>query len=179
MLEKVMPQNEKNSQGGEPAELHAQVLREKPDPVGGNAPVSLWFLVLSLAFAMWGGGYLCAYSGAFRGDVFSDAAFDFGQGAEAGPAKASDPLVKGKKLFVANCANCHEKTGLGKPGIYPPLAGSEYVVGPQSQLVPLVLHGLQGAITVKGVVFNGSMPTWKQLKDDQIATILTYIRQEW
>jgi hypothetical protein len=45
--------------------------------------------------------------------------------------------------------------------------------------VKILLHGLQGPIQVKGNTYNGAMPPWKQLKDDQIAMILTYIRNEW
>ena len=48
-----------------------------------------------------------------------------------------------------------------------------------NHLVKILLHGLQGPIQVKGDTYNGAMPPWKQLKDDQIAMILTYIRNEW
>jgi mono/diheme cytochrome c family protein len=69
------------------------------------------------------------------------------------------------------------------PGQFPPLVGSEWVVGgdwvADNHLVSILLHGMQGAVQVKGVTYNNAMPPWKQLKDDQIAAVLTYIRSEW
>ena len=69
------------------------------------------------------------------------------------------------------------------PGQFPPLAGSEWVVGGDwvgdNHLVGVLLHGMQGAIQVKGATYNNAMPPWKQLKDEHIAAILTYIRSEW
>jgi hypothetical protein len=73
---------------------------------------------------------------------------------------------------------------MGIPGTYPPLAGSEWVLGQEwhgdNHLVRVVLHGLQGPITVEGRDFNNVMTPWGGvLKDEQIAAILTYIRSEW
>jgi mono/diheme cytochrome c family protein len=69
---------------------------------------------------------------------------------------------------------------MGVAGQYPPLAGSEWVNGGSARLGRILLHGLNGVITVEGAQYNGNMPAWgKQLTDDQIANVLTYIRQEW
>jgi mono/diheme cytochrome c family protein len=91
--------------------------------------------------------------------------------------------VVGKRLFTANCVACHQATGQGVAGQFPTLVGSEWVLGGDwhgdNHLVKILLHGLQGPIQVKGDTYNGAMPPWKQLKDDQIAMILTYIRNEW
>jgi mono/diheme cytochrome c family protein len=69
------------------------------------------------------------------------------------------------------------------PGQFPPLAGSEWVVGGDwvgdNHLASILLHGMQGAVQVKGATYNNAMPPWKQLKDEQIAAVLTYIRSEW
>jgi mono/diheme cytochrome c family protein len=92
-------------------------------------------------------------------------------------------MVVGKRLFTANCVACHQATGQGVAGQFPTLVGSEWVLGGDwhgdNHLVKILLHGLQGPIQVKGNTYNGAMPPWKQLKDDQIAMILTYIRNEW
>jgi mono/diheme cytochrome c family protein len=68
----------------------------------------------------------------------------------------------------------------------PPLAGSEWVTGSEERLIRAVLYGLQGKITVKGVVYEQSMvPNGRvtgsgfNLSDEKIAQVLTYIRQEW
>jgi mono/diheme cytochrome c family protein len=94
-----------------------------------------------------------------------------------------DPKVVGKRIYTQNCVVCHQTSGQGMPGQFPPLAGSEWVVGGDwvgdNHLVGVLLHGMQGAIQVKGATYNNAMPPWKQLKDEHIAAILTYIRSEW
>jgi len=92
--------------------------------------------------------------------------------------------VVGKRLYTANCAQCHQATGLGQAGVYPPLAESEWVIGSKNRLISILHKGIAGVIHVKGNVYNNNMPAWGdgapvQLKDDQIAAILTYIRSDW
>ena len=91
------------------------------------------------------------------------------------------PADKGKKIFSANCATCHQPTGLGVAGQYPPLAGSEYVNGGTRRLGMILLKGLQGPLTVKGAHYGSAvMQPWeKTLTDEKIADVLTYIRQDW
>jgi mono/diheme cytochrome c family protein len=89
---------------------------------------------------------------------------------------------RGKKIFLANCAVCHQPNGLGAAGQgYPPLAGSEHVNGGTRRLAMIVLKGLQGPITVKGQTYGSAvMQPWdKTLSDAKIADVLTYVRQEW
>jgi mono/diheme cytochrome c family protein len=135
-----------------------------------------------MALVFWGGAYLAFNSGGFESTVFNPSQVSWtGGGAVAkGPP---DPRVVGKRLFTANCVACHQATGLGVAGQFPTLVGSEWVLTEgwhgDNHLIGVLLHGLQGAIQVKGETYNGAMPPWKQLKDDQIAAILTYIRSEW
>jgi hypothetical protein len=72
---------------------------------------------------------------------------------------------------------------MGVAGQFPPLVASEWVVGGDwvgdNHLVKILLAGMQGPVQVKGTTYNNAMPPWSQLKDDQIAAILTYIRSEW
>ncbi len=161
------------------AQVHGAILREKEEPKDGHEPIPLWLMTFFLIVAFWSGGYLCFYSGGFRGDVFSETQVVWGVLPPSASAKV-DPIAQGRKLFIGNCAACHQVTGLGQPGVYPPLAGSEWVLGAPNRLVTIVLNGLQGPVHVKGLVFNGAMPTWAPvLKDAQLAAILTYVRQEW
>jgi mono/diheme cytochrome c family protein len=93
-------------------------------------------------------------------------------------------MVIGKRVFTQNCAVCHQQNGLGVPGQFPPLAGSEWVLAQDwhgdNHIVNIVLHGFHGAVTVKGEQFNNVMAPWgKVLKDEQIAAVLTYVRNEW
>ena len=96
------------------------------------------------------------------------------------PAVARAQAPDGKKVYSATCAACHQPTGQGASGTYPPLAGSEIVTGDEAKLIRVVLHGLTGEIEVQGETFNGAMPAWgPTLKDDDIAAVLTYVRSTW
>jgi len=87
---------------------------------------------------------------------------------------------KGKRIFTTTCQACHQATGSGIPGAFPPLDGSEWVAGSPKQMAAIVLHGIQGDITVKGQKFSSSMPTFKdQLSSEDIAAVTTYVRQAW
>lgn len=134
----------------------------------------------AMLLVLWGGLYIGTYSGGFGGDVFNEAA-NYAPVASApmDPAKAQISL--GEKLFSANCALCHQPTGLGIAGQYPPLVGSEWVIGDApKRLQQILLHGISGTIHVKGGVYNNNMPAWNAtFTDKQIAAILSYVRQNW
>ncbi len=165
-------------------EIHASILREKNDPHDGYEPVPLWLVSIFMAIVFWAGTYLAFHSGGFKSTVFNPAQVAWGAPAAAPVAKGPpDPMVLGKRVFTANCVACHQATGQGVPNAFPPLAGSEWVLGNDwhgdNHLVRILLHGLQGPIQVKGNTYNGAMPAWNQLKDEEIAAVLTYIRNEW
>ena len=163
-------------------DVHGAILREKDDPRDGYEPIPLWLVSVFMALVFWAGAYLSFYSGGFQSDVFDPVQVSWAGGGAAvkGPP---DPMVVGKRLYTANCVACHQPTGQGVAGQFPTLVGSEWVLGGDwhgdNHLVKILLNGLQGAIQVKGETYNGAMPPWKQLKDEQIAMILTYIRNEW
>jgi nitrite reductase (NO-forming) len=91
---------------------------------------------------------------------------------------SDDPLAKGKAIYSKICGACHQPDGAGKEGVAPPLAGSEWVLASGGQrLVRIVLNGLTGPIRVQGRDWNLPMPPWREnLKDEEIAIVLTYIR---
>jgi mono/diheme cytochrome c family protein len=77
---------------------------------------------------------------------------------------------------------CHTATGEGVPNIFPPLAGSEWVTGPAARPIAVVLHGLQGAVTVKGVTYTNAMMaygTGVPMSDTEVAAVVTHIRSSW
>lgn len=167
---------------------HERQLGAKTDERGHYRllPLNLLFVFSGLIF--FAGTYLNRFSGHFDPHVYNE----YGKphtGAEVVVALTPEQVVeKGKKLFNnAACNTCHQVTGLGVPGTYPPLAGSEWVRGSEERVVRIVLHGLQGKITVKGTDFSAAaMPTFGKVagsgynwSDDKIAAVLTYIRQEW
>jgi mono/diheme cytochrome c family protein len=88
--------------------------------------------------------------------------------------------VDGAAIFAGSCAVCHQAAGTGLPGVFPPLAGSSWVSGRDATLVQILLHGVQGALTVNGKSYNSAMPAFgNQLSDAQIAAVLTYVRSHW
>jgi mono/diheme cytochrome c family protein len=154
-------------------------VRAAAGPGAGFRPVPWWALAGSALLLAWAGLYLGTYSGGFQGDVFNEEA-NYRPVTQSGPVdpKAAS-IALGKKIFTANCALCHQSTGLGLPGQYPPLVGSEWVLGPAPRrLTQIVLHGIQGPIHVEGKVFNNAMPTWAALTDKELAGVLSYVRGE-
>ena len=89
-------------------------------------------------------------------------------------------MKEGAAVYTANCAGCHNAGGTGQAGVFPPLAKNDYVTGDTKALIHTLNYGLQGPIKVNGGAYNGQMPAWKgQLKDEEIAQVLTYIRNSW
>lgn len=158
-------------------DIHAPAMREMSEPEDGMSATPVWLLLFCFAFAGWGGWYLADKTAGFRGDEYRDISAGALNAAPDKPVVV-DPVVLGKRVFN-NCTQCHQDSGKGVPGTYPPLAGSEYVNGNSETLARILLHGLHGELTVKGAKYNGEMPVWSQLKDEQIAAVLTYIRSSW
>jgi len=103
---------------------------------------------------------------------------------DAPPAAADAPIdpavMEAGKAAYLLCGACHGQNGEGGP-IAPPLAGSEWVKGPVSNLVRIQLRGLQGPITVAGKEYNmpGGMAALSFQTDEQIAGVLTFIRNSF
>jgi mono/diheme cytochrome c family protein len=174
--------------------VHGPALAEAPEPGEGLERGPWWFWAAAVLALVFGGFYLGRYSGVFAGEAAVHApagpaprgAADAGGGAASGGAAPGGAAatgaapVDGAAVFANRCAACHQATGLGLPGAFPPLAGSEYVLGEEERVVRIVLHGLGGPVTVRGQTFNGAMPAWAdQLSDAEIAAVLTHIRSAW
>ncbi len=160
--------------------MHAPIMREKLEPRDGFEPIPIWLVTVFGALLFWGGWYLATYSGGWRSDVFDEDPEARRIVQASGPPKPVDPLVRGEKLFTGNCTSCHGVNGLGQPGVYPPLAGSEWVLEHPDRIRRILLHGLEGPVTVRGAMFNNAMPAFGvKLKDEQIAAVLTYVRHAW
>lgn len=89
----------------------------------------------------------------------------------------------GADVYGANCASCHQANGQGVPGAFPPLAGHVPALvtpdGGRTYLVDTLLYGLQGQIRVSSQTYNGVMPAWAHLSDEQIAAVANYVSYEW
>lgn len=93
-------------------------------------------------------------------------------------------LSNGRKQYLNLCASCHGTQGEGMNRFAPPLQQSEWVNGEAYKLVMILLHGMEGPVTVNGRKYNipdilPSMPSFTTLQDEDIAAIATYIRNAW
>ncbi len=163
---------------GRLVEVHAQLSRDNDEPAEGFSLTPIFIVFLFCGFGFWAGLYLTNNAGGFSASAF---VLDAPKAVVAGGPVAFEPdAAKGEQLFLANCAACHQATGLGLPGAFPPLAKSAWVAGAEERLIKAILAGLAGEIEVNGVKYNGNMPNiGAGLKDSQVAHIATYVRQAW
>ncbi len=99
--------------------------------------------------------------------------------AEVSAATKDQLVAKGEAIFNANCAACHQPTGQGLAGAFPPLAGSDFLKGDRKAVMSAALFGLSGPITVNGVDYNGVMPSMGHLPNEDLAAALTYVFSSW
>jgi cytochrome c oxidase cbb3-type subunit 2 len=105
------------------------------------------------------------------------------------PTWLAAQIESGKEIYMKAapggglCFTCHQPNGQGISGQFPPLAGSDWVLGEKERLIKISIHGLMGEIEVNGVKYNNVMAPPGippgSLTDQQIADVLTYIRNEW
>jgi mono/diheme cytochrome c family protein len=86
---------------------------------------------------------------------------------------------KGKTIFSSLCAPCHQPHGYGLDGLAPPLVDSDWVLGKPDVTAKIVLNGIGGPIKVGNRTWDLSMPPMGMLSDEDVASVLTYIRREW
>ena len=93
-------------------------------------------------------------------------------------AAATASTDHGKSIYDRICTTCHQPDGRGMPGVFPPLAHSDYLMNDTERAIRVLMEGLQGPITVNGQTFNGAMPNFS-LKDEEIAAVLSYVRSNF
>lgn len=99
--------------------------------------------------------------------------------AESGTLTVQDQVNAGGQLFAGTCSVCHQANGTGLPGVFPPLAQSDYLNADPQRSIGVLLRGLSGKVTVNGKEFDSVMPAMNQLNDDEVANILTYTLNSW
>jgi mono/diheme cytochrome c family protein len=155
------------------------------EPRAERTNVSIALIVGFALLVYWGMLYLDNHGGGFNPKVYEP----YGSYALLDAAQPpGDPNIdlpkKGKIVFEANCAACHQVTGVGSPANgCPPLVGSDWATaeGP-NRIVRLVLYGGQGPINVLGQQYPGTTPMTPfkdTLNDEQIAQALSYVRNAW
>jgi len=81
--------------------------------------------------------------------------------------------TKGEKVYAANCVACHQASGQGVPNAFATLVGSPVVTGPKSEQIAVLLKGKHSG------KYPTAMPPWPQLSDSDIASVITYTRNNW
>jgi mono/diheme cytochrome c family protein len=160
---------------------HRQELREHRDPRELGNPVP-WPVLVLVAIAVASGIHEILTSGLVAGQELGDRRTPSALRAKAhaAPSGGAPSAANGNAIFTASCAGCHQASGAGVPGVFPPLMGTAWVKGSDTVLVRILLHGVQGTITVTGTAYNGMMPPFKdQFGDGELAAVATYIRSQW
>lgn len=160
---------------------HEKLLGKKPEDGAHYKMLPLVLLFVFSGLIFYAGTYLNHYAGHYDAAIFNENAHPTSAVA-SGPKV--DPMVLGKRYYDSLCIQCHQGDGKGQAGVYPPLAGSEWVTGSEERLIRIVVHGLKGPIKVEGVEFNAAaMPAVGKVagsgynwSDEKIAIVLTYIR---
>lgn len=101
--------------------------------------------------------------------------------------EAAQAYIRGGQVYhrEAHCATCHQADGKGLDPAFPPLIGDPWVTGNEERLIKLTLHGLWGKIEVNGKVYDPEkgvppMTAFESLlNDDEVAAVLTYVRNSW
>jgi mono/diheme cytochrome c family protein len=151
--------------------------REHADPSERVQPIPLLAALVTVAVVITGVAYVF-FSDPFGSPMLGDrrtVADLMAKPKAAGGAEAMD----GKTVFTANCVACHQATGTGVPGVFPPLDGSEWVQADRRVVINILLHGIEGEIKVKDTVYKSAMPSFDKFSDAEVAAVATYIRTQW
>jgi mono/diheme cytochrome c family protein len=156
---------------------------DEAEPTAGNGSMPILLIVVFAVVIYLGMIYLDAHGGGFDPQVYGSYASVEDLRNRQPKTQGGEVIAVGKKVFQGTCSQCHQPDGRGSTSLFaPPLAGSDWAQaeGP-NRIIRIVLNGLTGPITVAGGQYGGgSMPAFGTAFDDeQIAAVLTYVRQEW
>lgn len=105
------------------------------------------------------------------------------KGKKAAPAKAQmvtgAVMANGKKIYGQYCLVCHMADGAGVPNMNPPLTKTSYVLGDKTRLIKVILNGLATGEEIDGETYTNVMPPHNFLKDQEIADVLTFVRNSF
>ena len=93
-------------------------------------------------------------------------------------SELSKSMKRGEEIYTDFCMQCHLHDGKGTPKVFPPLAGSDWLVSKRTESIYSVKFGLSGSIIVNGESYNGAM-TPLGLEDEEIADVMNYIMNNW
>lgn len=94
-------------------------------------------------------------------------------------AGLSSSLTAGKKVYTLHCLSCHMADGGGVANMNPPLINTTYVLGDKNKMIQIVLKGFNESVDINGDTYTNTMPALAVLKDQEIAAVLTYVRNSF
>ncbi|PEN13200.1 cytochrome C [Longibacter salinarum] len=160
----------------EPIDMLAPLFREQSLPPEGMEAPPMWLWMVIFGVVLFSTFYLGHYTGDFSPDPWL-------QSSDPVVATTTEPEeveVDGAQIYSSRCATCHQSDGEGISGAFPPLNQAEWVTGDKGQIIRILLQGMIGEVEVRGNVYNGNMPAWgNQLSDQEIAAVITHVRQSW
>lgn len=148
--------------------------REGDEPYESPRSVPFAMAILVMSVGIWGAWYFSTYAG-LGGEDLGDARTPE---VLMPPVQLEGQGPDGGAIYTARCVACHQGTGMGLAGAFPPLAGSEWVQGALERPIAIALYGLQGPIQVAGSDYASAMPA-QPLSDEEAAAVITYVRSAW
>jgi len=159
-------------------ELHrAAMEKEEQIPEEGNERGPWWMYAIIIATLAFGFFYM----GRYLGEISDQPHVLFTTPAPPDlEPEELDLMATGQRVYTRLCQSCHQQDGAGVPGAFPPLGGSDWVIGIPERPVYIVLQGFQGEIVREGVTYNAVMPGFgRLLSDEEVASVVTYIRNSF
>jgi mono/diheme cytochrome c family protein len=96
------------------------------------------------------------------------------------PSTSEASIERGGKIYAQTCLPCHQADGSGVPQLNPPLKNTPYVLGEESRLISIVMNGFSEGVEINGETYTNPMPPFGgNLKDGEIADVLTYVRNSF
>ncbi len=122
----------------------------------------------------------------YYGEEYEEIRKGFDEQMVEAPMKIEDSVmteevvyVEGKKVYDMYCQACHMASGKGVPSMNPPLAGTDWVTGDKDRLIRVILNGMQDPIEINGETYQNVMAAHDFLSNEQIADVLSYIRNSF
>jgi mono/diheme cytochrome c family protein len=118
--------------------------------------------------------------------VFAGSSFNYYNTAELNNSEAvvlpQDPadakFPEGAKIYKEKCVVCHQVTGEGVPGAFPPLKNSDYLLADKKRAVAQVLNGSNEAMVVNGQTYTVPMPPQVESLEEAVQ-VINYVLNAW